>query len=441
MAISIPIIAEFAGDGIAKARKEFAQLETAGQKAQFAIKKAAIPAAAALAGVGAALFDATKGAIEDAAAQDLLANNLRKTTGATDAQIAATEDWISTQGQLLGVADDQLRPALAKLSRATGSVAKAQELATQAMDIAAATGKPLESVVSALEKAYGGNMTALGRLAPEYRQLIKDGASFEEVMAKLGKTTGGAATDAANTAAGQFGRMKLALDETKESVGAALLPAIQAILPYLTKFATWASENPKVFLGIAGAIAGISAAIIALNFALAANPITLIAIGIVALGAALTAAYFKFEGFRKVVDALFGAIKWYIHNVTIPAFQLMFTIVKTIFNGIAAAWNNTFGKLSFKIPGWVPGVGGKGFEVPNIPMLANGGIVTGPTLAMIGEGGESEAVIPLSRLDQMTGGGGNNVTIHVNGGDPQQVVNALRRYMQTNGSVPIRVSA
>jgi hypothetical protein len=440
MAISIPIIAEFAGDGIAKARKEFAQLETAGQKAQFAIKKAAIPAAAALAGVGAALFDATKGAIEDAAAQDLLANNLRKTTGATDAQIAATEDWISTQGQLLGVADDQLRPALAKLSRATGSVTKAQELATQAMDIAAATGKPLESVVSALEKAYGGNMTALGRLAPEYRQLIKDGASFEDVMAKLGKTTGGAATDAANTAAGQFGRMKLALDETKESVGAALLPAIQAILPYLTKFATWASANPKAFLAVAGAIAGISAAIIALNFALAANPITLIAIGIAALGAAITAAYFKFEGFRNIVDALFGAIKFYINNVTIPAFQLMFTIVKTIFNGIAAAWNNTFGKLSFKIPGWVPGVGGKGFEVPDIPMLANGGIVTGPTLAMIGEGGESEAVIPLSRLDQMTGGGGSKVTINVNGGDPNAVVDALRKYYRQNGPLPVGVS-
>jgi hypothetical protein len=439
MAISIPIITEFVGDGIAKARKEFAQLETAGQKAQFAIKKAAIPAAAALAGVGAALFDATKGAIEDAAAQDLLANNLRKTTGATDAQIAATEDWISTQGQLLGVADDQLRPALAKLSRATGSVTKAQELATQAMDIAAATGKPLETVVAALEKAYGGNMTALGRLAPEYRQLIKDGASFEEVMAKLGKTTGGAATDAANTAAGQFGRMKLALDETKESVGAALLPAIEAILPYLTKFATWASENPKVFLGIAGAIAGITAAIIALNFALAANPITLIAIGIAAVGAAITAAYFKFEGFRKVVDALFGAIKWYIHNVTIPAFQLMFSIVKTIFNGIAAAWNNTFGKLSFSIPKWVPGIGGKGFEVPNIPMLANGGIVTGPTLAMIGEGGESEAVIPLSRLDQMTGGGGN-VTIHVSGGDPQAVVDALTRWYRQNGPLPVKVA-
>ncbi len=59
---------------------------------------------------------------------------------------------------------------------------------------------------------------------------------------------------------------------------------------------------------------------------------------------------------------------------------------------------------------------------------------------MVGEGGEPEAVIPLSRMGEF-GMGGNNVTIHVNGGDPQQVVDALRRYMQINGSVPIRVSA
>jgi hypothetical protein len=77
--------------------------------------------------------------------------------------------------------------------------------------------------------------------------------------------------------------------------------------------------------------------------------------------------------------------------------------------------------------------------MPKIEMLAEGGIVTGPTLAMIGEGRGPEAVIPLDRLGSM-GIGGGNVTINVNGGDPQQVVNALRRYMQLNGSVPIRVS-
>ena len=82
------------------------------------------------------------------------------------------------------------------------------------------------------------------------------------------------------------------------------------------------------------------------------------------------------------------------------------------------------------------GFGFDGYDVPDIPKLANGGIVTAPTLALIGEAGP-EAVVPLNRANGM----GNNITIHVNGGDPNAVVDALRRYMKTNGSVPIRVSA
>ncbi|CAB4142202.1 hypothetical protein UFOVP445_8 [uncultured Caudovirales phage] len=437
--LSIPIVTEFNGAGIEKARKEFSQLETSGQKAQYAIKKAAVPAAAALVAVGAALFDATKGAIEDAAAQDQLANNLRRTTGATEAQIAANEDWISTQGTLLGVADSELRPVLAKLAKATGSVTKAQQYANQAMDIATATSKPLASVTDAITKAMGGNMTALAKLAPEYRTLIKDGADFETVMSLIADSTGGAATQAANTAEGQFKRLGLALEETKESIGAALLPAIQAVLPYLTKFGAWAAENPKLILAVGAAIATIAAAIVAVNIAMALNPFSLIIIGVVAVGAALVGAYKKFEGFRNIVDAVFGAMKFWIENVTIPAIKGLLAVFKTVFNGIASLWNNSIGKLSFKFPSFVPGFGGKGFDVPNIPMLAAGGIVTSPTLAMIGEAGP-EAVVPLSRAGEFGMGGGNNVTINVNGGDPQQVVNALRRYMQVNGSVPIRVS-
>jgi hypothetical protein len=170
---------------------------------------------------------------------------------------------------------------------------------------------------------------------------------------------------------------------------------------------------------------------------MALNPFSLIAIAVVGLGALLVTAYKKFEPFKTVVDAVFGGIKFWINNVTIPAFQAMYTVAKTIFNGIAKIWNNTFGTLSFSVPDWVPGIGGKGFDVPNIPLLAEGGIVTGPTLAMIGEGNGPEAVIPLSRMGEF-GLGGGGVTINVNGGDPQSVVDALRRYMQVNGSVPIR---
>lgn len=436
MAISIPIISEFDGKGIEKARKEFAQLEGVGAKAQYAIKKAAIPAAAALAGVGAALFDATKGAMEDAAAQDLLANNLRKTTGATDDQIVAVEDWISKQGQLLGVADDELRPALGRLARATGDVTKAQDLAKQAMDISTATGKPLETVVAALEKAYGGNMTALQKLAPEYRDLIKAGASFEEVMFELSLTTGGAATEAANTAQGGMKRLALGISETKESIGAALLPVLEAVLPYITALASWAQQNPGVFLAVAGALAAIAASVIAINIAMSANPITLIAIAIGTLIAGLAIAYTKFDGFRKIVDAVFNGIKFGFDAVVLY-FKTLLNIYKGIFNGFATIWNNTIGKIALKVPSWVPGIGGQGFDMPDIPMLAKGGIVTSPTLALIGEAG-AEAVVPLDRMGQM--GGGSNVTINVNGGDPNAVVDALRKYYRQNGNLPVGVA-
>jgi hypothetical protein len=439
MAISIPIITEFNGSGIAKARQEFKQLEGAGAKAQFAIKKAAVPAAAALAGVGAALFDATKGAIEDAAAQDLLANSLRKTTKATDAQIAANEDWISEQGRLLGYTDDQLRPALNRLAKATGSVTGAQKLAAQAMDISTSTSQPLEKVVSALEKAYGGNMTALQRLAPEYRQLIKDGASFEEVMAKLAKTTGGAATEAANTTAGQFQRLKVSMDETKESIGEALIPVVQAALPYLQKFADWAAKNPQTFKMIALAIGAIAASILLVNAAMAINPFSAIAAGIAALVVGIVAAYNKFETFRNIVRSVVNGIASYFEFMVNAWIKVINTVIKGINlvkpgKDIPTLGSITIGRLGDKDMT-------EGLSASRITALASGGIVTTPTLAMIGEGGESEAVIPLSKLGNMISGGDTNVNIHVNGGDPNAVVAALRTYMRQNGAVPIRVAS
>jgi hypothetical protein len=460
MAVYIPIVSEFNSKGIDKAIKEFNSLETVGAKANFALKKAALPAAAAVAGLAVALGDATKAAIEDDAAQQELARQLTATTGANAAQIASVEDWVSAQGKLLGITDDELRPAFAGLVRATGSITDAQKLATAAMDLAAQKGVPLASVTKTLERAYGGNLKALAKLAPEYRQMIEDGASFEDVMYAIGTATGGAATTAANTAQGQFKRLSISLQETKESIGAALMPAIQAVLPVLSSLANFAAENSTAFLAVAGVIGTLAGIILAynaylklqaaytiaatvataaFNLVMALNPIALVVIAVVALIAGLVLAYKKFEGFRNIVDSVFSVIKTVV-SVSIGVikgyFETLYGFYKGIFNGIASLWNNTIGKLSFKVPSWVPGLGGKGFDVPNIPMLAEGGIVTSATLAMIGERGP-EAVIPLDRMGQM---GGTTVNINVNGGDPQSVVNALRTYMRQNGSVPIRVS-
>ena len=378
MTIAIPIITEFDGKGIDRAVKEFKNLETNGQKAQFAIKKAAVPAAAALGALTVALGDAVKGAIEDAAAQEKLADQIRRTTGATDEQIQANENWISTQGKLLGITDEELRPALSGLVRATGDITKAQELASAAMDISTAKGLSLETVTKALEKAYGGNMTALAKLSPELRDMIKDGASLDEVMQEMSKTFGGAASSAAETTAGKFARMKIAFDETKESIGASLMPAVEAVLPYLQGLATWAQDNPEFFTVIAVALAGIATAIVAINIAMSLNPISAIAIGIGLVAAAAVIAYKKFETFRTIVDGIFGAIKFYINNVTIPLFKALLGAATFVFNAIAAVWNNTVGKLAFTIPSWVPLLGGKSFAMPKIggSDSSNGGGLT-----------------------------------------------------------------
>ena len=465
MAINIPIISEFDGSGIQRAVAQFQQLEGAGKKAQFAIKKAAVPAGLALAGLAVALGDATKGAIEDDAAQQLLAATITKNTGATEAQIKANEDWISTQGKLLGVTDDDLRPALSRLVTQTHDVAKAQELAALAMDISAATGKPLATVTEALAKAAGGSTTALGKLSPELKDMMKNGLDAEGAMSVLTDTFGGAAQTAADTAQGQFKRLGVALAETKESIGAALLPAIEAVLPFLTAMGAWAADNSTVFLVVAGVIGGIAAAIVITNAAMtawaaattaftaiqgvfnavmAANPVVLFALAIAGLVIGLVIAYKKFDAFRNIVDAVFGAIKAGIKggmDAITTYLSFVMGVYKAIFNGIATLWNNTIGKLSFEVPKWVPGLGGKGFDVPNIPMLANGGIVNTPggMLAMIGEKGP-EAVIPLTGPNAGAGLGGNTVNINVNGGDPNAVVQALRTYMRQNGSIPIRTS-
>ena len=252
--VNIPIISEFDAKGTQRAIKEFQSLEGASAKAQFAIKKAALPAAAAVAGLGLALVGATKAAMEDQAEQVQLALALQNVTGATDAQVKASEDMISKMSLASGVADSELRPALASLVRGTKDISTANKALALAQDVAAGSGKDLATVSDAIAKAYGGNMKGLQALSPEIKAMIKDGASLEDVMNVLGGSFGGASEAAANTAQGGMKRLGIALAETKESIGAALLPAVEAILPVLLKFAGWAQNNTKTLLIIAGAI-------------------------------------------------------------------------------------------------------------------------------------------------------------------------------------------
>jgi hypothetical protein len=461
MGLSIPIVAEYDGKAVDKAIKQFQQLEGAGAKTSFALKKAALPAAAAIAGIGVALFGATKAAMEDQAAQVQLGLALENVTGASDEQIASAEKFITQMSLASGVADDELRPALASLVRGTKDVETAQTALALAQDVATGSGKSLAEVSDALAKAYGGNMKGLQALSPEIKMMIKDGASLDDVMNVLGGTFGGASDAAAATAEGGMKRLGIALAETKESIGAALIPIIEAAIPTLIAFGGWAQENTKILIIIIGVIGGVSAAVLLFNtavgiatlvntvFALSLTAAQLAMVGFATLGiglviAALVALYFKFDVVRKVVDTVIDGIVTgtkFAFNVLKNYFTAVLGIYKGIFNGIASLWNNTIGQLSFEFPDWVPGLGGRGFSVPNIPYLAEGGIVTGPTLAMIGESGP-EAVIPLNGKN---GGMGGNVTINVSGGISssadigRSVVDALTQYTQVYGPLNLAI--
>jgi hypothetical protein len=233
MAIYLPIVTSFNDRGLKQAEKGFKDLKTNGERAQYALKKAAIPAGIALAGLGAAataaggfLFSAAKAAMEDAKSQRELAASIRSVTKASAPQIKAVEEYIDATQRSYGISDDKLRPSLARIVRSTKDVSKAQSVLTTALRVSTATGKPLETVANALSKAYDGQNTAIGKLGLGFDKAELKALSFEQVQEKLDKRFAGAATDAANSFEGKVARLKITFDELKESAGNKILPIL-----------------------------------------------------------------------------------------------------------------------------------------------------------------------------------------------------------------------
>ena len=434
MALSIPIISEFDGGGVKKAIAQFKDLEGAGAKAGFALKKAMVPAIAVLGGLAAGLGIATKAAVEDQKAQDLLANQLRTSAMATDDVIKSNEDFITSLSMAKAVADDELRPAMANLVRSTGSVETAQNLMNTALDIAAATGKDLETVTMALGKAANGQTAALTKLDPSLKGVIDSSSSLEQITEALSVSFGGAADVAAQSYEGRMKSLSIAMDETKESIGAALLPALEALLGVLQPLAVFAQENTRVFLILIGVIGAVATAVVAANLAMkiyqatliatklatialnvvtSANPFVLVAAAVIALTAAMVFLEIKFKAISKAFD-MFGNS---IMIVTGPLGVLI--------------------SMLRKLDSLRESLGGFNLGGISIPGFADGGIVTGPTLAMVGEKGP-EAIIPLSGPNAGRGMGGG-VTINVSGGIStsaqigQAVYDSLLQYKQIYG--------
>jgi hypothetical protein len=198
---------------------------------------AAFVAAAAAAGAYAIKIgvEGVKAAIADEKAQTQLALALENATGATQAQIKATEQSILQMSLATGVADDELRPALGRLVRSTGDITQAQDLLSTALDISTATGKPLETVANALGKAYDGNTASLGKLGIGLSAAELKTMNFTQVQGKLSDLFGGAAARNADTYAGRIARMQVAFDEAKETIGFALLPILEKMINFINQ--------------------------------------------------------------------------------------------------------------------------------------------------------------------------------------------------------------
>lgn len=236
---TLSILAETA-QLVAGLKKADDATRTAGDKIKDGFKAVGTAALAAGAAVGAfavkLAVDGVKAAIEDEAAQVRLATALKNTTGATNAQIASIEKQILATSLATGVADDQLRPALSRLAVATGDTVKSQELLNLALDISAATGKDVETVSQALGKAYEGNTTSLGRLGVGLGAADIKALGLEGTISQLADTFGGSAAAQAETFQGRMQRLQVAIDETKEGIGAALLPVLTELFGYVNTY-------------------------------------------------------------------------------------------------------------------------------------------------------------------------------------------------------------
>jgi len=297
-AVNIPLKAIFDDAGVKKALRSIGGLSKSLKGAL-----AGIGVGLSIGAITSQLEAAAKAATADVKAQALLAQQLRNTTGATNDQIAGTEAFIQKLQLQTSVLDDQLRPAMASLVRATGDVSKSQGLLALATDVSAATGRDLESVALALGKAVSGQTTALFRMIPGLK-----GSS--DWMAKLQAETKGAAAAAANT--DPFARLNVIFNDLQESIGMALLPvlndfanwlaspegqkavqdfanAVKDVIKVIVDLVRWISENIQWLSVLATQVGLATVAVVGFNAVLNVNPIMLMVTAIGLLVAAFAA--------------------------------------------------------------------------------------------------------------------------------------------------------
>jgi hypothetical protein len=327
-AVVARILTQYSDKGSKAAQKDIAKL---GRKFDDFAKKTTRAFGLAAAAVGAFAIkvgkDAVAAAIADQKSQVLLANSLRNTTGATNAAITAVEDYISKLQVQVGVADDELRPALSKLAAVTGSVTAAQDLLGIALDVSAFSGADLGTAVSAVTRALQGNFRGLQKLVPSLDATTLKSKNFAKIMEEVQKATQGAAASRANTLEYRLEIMRIRFGEVLETLGYALLPVVEKfadtlqkkVLPQVEK---WIAENKQ------GLIDGLTkAANAAINLTAAAISFTqwiLDNTGLV-------------KAFAALIATIWATAKIYTFITALQGIAVAFGLIKVGADGATAA--------------------------------------------------------------------------------------------------------
>jgi len=347
MAINVPIVSEFNNRGLKKAMSEFKRLETTGQKTAFALKKAFVPATAALGGLavaGAKMVAAGEQAATANARIEQIATSMGLFGEETQKVTGRLVDLANEQARLTGVNQNTIKESQALLltfkdiASSADEVGGAFDRATQlTLDMASAGFGSVTDNAKQLGKALNdpiAGLTALRRSGIQFteaqqdqiRTLVESGQTLEAqnlILKEIENQVGGTAEATANST----DKMKVAFSQASESIGMALLPAVEALLPLVIGLADWASQNTEILIALAAVIGGLSAAIVVANFAmkawaaaqaiataatwlfnaaLAANPIVLVVAAIAALVAGLIILEKKFGILTAGLEALMG---------------------------------------------------------------------------------------------------------------------------------------
>jgi hypothetical protein len=251
--IAIQIASEFTGS------KAFKQAETSTAKLQRQVQNLGRTLGIALG--TAAIVRFGKASVKAFAEDDNAARSLSKTLenlGLSTRYAGSTlNGYISRLEKQTGVLDDELRPAMDRLLRATGSVTKSQELLSLALDISAGTGKDLTSVSQALQKAYLGNNVSLGRLGVGLTKAELTSSSFLQIQDKLTMLFAGQAISASNSYQGSLDKLTVASNNAKEAIGKGLIDAL-AILSGSNTVDPAVSAIDKIAIKIADLTRGIA---------------------------------------------------------------------------------------------------------------------------------------------------------------------------------------